>query len=126
MNRHARRLTAALCLCLLLTGVTASAKVRSRTVAFSQDITVGGTLIKSGVYLLSFDDKTNELTIAANKSREVVAKVSARAERRETAPKSTDLQVARQGDAMVLTGVTFSGEKWAINIGSAGRDAAGN
>jgi hypothetical protein len=108
----------ALLLCLLLTGVTASAKVRSRTVAVSQDFSVGGTLVKSGIYLFSFDDKTNELTIAENGKRDVVvARASARAESRPAAASSTDIQLAKQGDAMVLTGVTFAGEKYNISVG---------
>lgn len=116
MKKNAWLITSALLMCLSLAGVTASAKVRSRTVALSQDIAVGGATVKSGIYLFSFDDKSNELTILDNKSRQVIAKVAARTQPRETASKETDLQLAKQGDSMVLTGIAFSGEKWAISV----------
>lgn len=127
MKSSSRLITPALLLCLLLTGVSASAKVRARTVAVSQDIAVGGTLVKSGIYLFSFDDQTKELTIADNSKRDVViAKVAASAEPREVAARDTDLQLSRQGESMVLTGIAFSGEKWTISVGKAGQQAASN
>lgn len=116
MKKNAWLITSALLLCLSLAGVTASAKIKSRTVALGQDIAVGGTSVKSGIYLFSFDDKTNELTISDNKTRQVVAKVAARTQPREKAAKETDLQLSKQGDSMVLTGIAFSGEKWAISV----------
>ena len=86
MKSFSRVSTFALLLCLTLAGVTASAKVKSRTVAVSQEFTVGGTVIKSGIYLFRFDDKTNELTIADNAKRSrIIARVSARASARESA-----------------------------------------
>jgi hypothetical protein len=125
MKSSSRIVTLGLLLCLLLTGVTASAKVRSRTVPVAQDISVGGTVIKSGIYLFSFDDKTNELTIADNSKRDVIiARVSARAEAREAAASANDLQLAKQGDSMVLMGLTFAGEKWSISVGKAGQESA--
>jgi len=126
MKNTSRLVTLALLLCVTLTGVSVSAKIRSRTVAVSQDFAVGTTLVKSGIYLFSFDDKSNELTIADNKTKEVVAKVSAHAEPREAAATETGLQLSKQGDSNVLTGVAFSGEKWNINVGKAGQVAAGN
>ena len=123
MRKNSVLITSALLLCLSLAGVTASAKVKSRTVAITQDFAVAGTVVKSGIYLFSFDDKTNELIIADNKTRQVVAKVAARSEPRETAAPATDLRLAKQGDTMVLTGVAFSGEKWAISVS---QETAGN
>ncbi|HWS56441.1 MAG TPA: hypothetical protein VN228_20045 [Pyrinomonadaceae bacterium] len=123
MKKNSVLITSALLLCISLAGVTASAKVKSRTVAITQDFAVAGTVVKSGIYLFSFDDKTNELTISDNKTRSVVAKVAARTQPRETAAPTTDLQLARQGDSMVLTGVAFSGEKWDISVN---QETAGN
>lgn len=118
MKSFSRISTLAIILCLTLAGVTASAKVKSRTVAVSQEFTVGATVIKPGIYLFRFDDKTNELTIADNARRkEIIARVSARAEERPEAASTTDLQLAKQGDTLVLTGLTFSGEKWNISVG---------
>lgn len=123
MKKNTWLITSALLLCLSLAGVTASAKVKSRTVAITQDFAVAGTVVKTGIYLFSFDDKTNELTIADNKTRAVVAKVAARTQPRETAAPETDLQLAKQGDSMVLTGIAFSGEKWSISVS---QETAGN
>ena len=118
MKSFSRVSSLAVILCLTLAGVTASAKVKSRTVAVSQEFTVGGVVIKSGIYLFRFDDKTNELTVADNAKRNVIiARVSARAEARESAAPATDLQLAKRGDTFVLTGLTFSGEKWNISVG---------
>ncbi|PYS96519.1 MAG: hypothetical protein DMF65_12920, partial [Acidobacteria bacterium] len=63
MKKTSIRIAAALLLCSL-TATAASAKVTSQVVTFKQDIVVGSTSVKSGTYRVSFDDKTNELTVS--------------------------------------------------------------
>ncbi len=123
MKRTLGRISLALSLCLLA-GVGASAKVKNRTVAFAQDFTVAGTPVKGGIYRVSFDDKTGELTFADNKTKAVVAKVAARAESRQRDAMKTDVQLVKHGDSLVLTGIAFSGENRVISIGEATADAA--
>src|SRR5688500_3912056 len=77
MNKNLYRVVIALALCVTF-NLSALANGKTKKVTFSEDVRVGETLIKKGSYKVTFDEQTNILTI--NRDKEVVAKVSARAE----------------------------------------------
>ncbi len=105
MKKFAVRLTIALMVCALASSA-ALAKVKSRTITVGMDFAVGDTLVKKGTYKFSFDDKTNELTIA-DKDKTVVAKVTARLEKRQQAATGMDLVLAQKGDKQSLVSIAF-------------------
>lgn len=47
---------------------------------FYEDVKVGDTLVKKGTYFVTFDEKSNELTI--RKNRKIIASTAARLEER--------------------------------------------
>lgn len=118
MKRTSKRIAVALVLCMMMS-VAALAKVKSQTIAFGQDFTVGGTLIKRGTYRVSFDDVTNELTIADKKTKAVIAKVTARAEARTESSQGNDIKLVKEGDAQVFSSIAFHGDNRIISVGAA-------
>ena len=119
MKKTSIRIAAALLLCSL-TATTASAKVTSQVVTFKQDIVVGGTSVKSGTYRVSFDDKTNELTVSDAKTKTVVAKAAASTGKRQSGGTRLEFMTASQGDAQSLTGIAFAGQKQLITLTGGG------
>ncbi len=106
-----------LCVCA---SVVASAKETSRVITFGQDFVVGETSIKAGTYKITYDDKTNELTFADKKTKEVVAKVKATSEARDGKSALTDLKIVSKGNNSILVAITFAGENQNILIRESG------
>jgi hypothetical protein len=106
MKKSLHRIAISLVLCILL-GSVALAGGKSRHVTFSQDIKVGDTLVKKGTYVVTFDEKTNELTIRDNKKK-IVAKTTGREEKKSTYP-VTFLTVRDKESNVTLSGVQLGG-----------------
>ena len=124
MKKTSIRIAAAFLLCSL-TATAASAKVTSQVVTFRQGVVVGGTSVKSGTYRVSFDDKTNELTVSNAKTKTVVAKAAASAGKRQSPGTRLEFLMASQGDTQSLTGIAFAGQKQLITLkGGGASDAA--
>jgi len=84
MKTVALRISFALILSALMSAVSL-ANVKSKRVTFSEDVKVGGTLIKKGDYQVRFDDQTKEFTILSGKK--VIAKTTARLEEQKSVSK---------------------------------------
>jgi hypothetical protein len=90
-----------------LASITVFPKAKKETVTFPTNIKVNGTVVNKGVYELKFDDKTGELSIVKN--NKVIARATARLEKRERKSQQLVLRSIGSGDDIQLTGVTFSG-----------------
>jgi hypothetical protein len=108
----------ALALCALWVGNT-SAKVKTKKLTFGSDFWVGETLVKSGTYDVSYDDKSGEVSI--NEKKSMIAKTSARAEKREHVRSSWDVALVKKGDGMALVAIAFPDDSRTLVFG----DAAG-
>jgi len=109
-----KKITTSIATALLLALVCvtpAFAKVKSRVITVGQDFAVGGTAVKAGTYRFSFDDQTNELTVADRKTRQVIARAEARSEARTEGPLINNIQLVDSGSSKVLASVAFEGEK---------------
>ena len=109
-----RRITiciAAALLALAATAAPASAKVRSRVLTIGQDFRIAGTTVKAGTYRFSFDDEKNELTVADRKTKEVVARAAARAEKWERGSNSLPLQMTGGSAPLAFEGITFDSKQ---------------
>ena len=106
MNSRVKRLAVVL-LITVMTGVVALAKSQKDTVTLVSDIKVNGTVVKKGTYAVSFDDQTSELSILKN--GKVIAKATARVEKRDKKARSFELRTSGSGDEIELTGVSFGG-----------------
>lgn len=106
MKKSLHRIAISLVLCVLL-GSVALAGGKSRHVTFSQDIKVGDTLVKKGAYVVTFDEKTNELTI--RKNRKVVAKATGRLEELKGASQVNYLTAKDKDSNLMLSGVRMGG-----------------
>jgi hypothetical protein len=89
---------------------TASAKVTSRLITVGQDFRIAGKTVKAGTYRFAFDDEKNELTVADRKTKEVVARAEARAERSQ---KGTFPALLLEGESAPLSfaGLSFDGKQ---------------
>ena len=74
MRTRLQTIAIALVVCALL-GTSALAGAKSRSVNFAEDVTVGDTLVAKGVYEVTYDDKSQELTV--RRGDKVVAKTTA-------------------------------------------------
>lgn len=115
MKKTVTSIALAFILCAM-TGVVAMAKEKSRVVSFGSDFVVGTTEVKAGTYKVSFDDQTNELSILDRKTKSVIAKTTARLEKREGSNNVLDMRWAAKGSSQVLIGITFPGDSQNIVV----------
>lgn len=103
-----------------LAAITAMAgdkgKVEKKTVMFTEDIMVNGTLVKAGEYEIKFDEASGELSIIKN--GKVKAKTSAHYEARTAKAKTTELRTVESGGNVELKGVTFGGSDQDVIVGA--------
>src|SRR5215213_6427604 len=118
MKKFAVSMILALVLCAL-SGGTALAGVKSKTVSIGVDFVVGNTLVKKGTYKLRFDTATNELTIVA-KDKTVVARAVAHLEKRQKSASGTDIVLAQNGDGHALVSIAFQGDSQNIVVDARG------
>ena len=112
--------------CLLVTLASASAfgNTRKSHIAFAADIKVNDTIVKKGMYDAVFDDQSGELSIY--KGTKLIAKTSARLEKRDQKARGTQVQTVLEGVDQKLVSITFSGSLENVVVGQAGMQAGGN
>ena len=115
MKKNLSRIALAFVLCAL-TGVVALAREKSRLVSFGSDFVVGSTQVKAGTYRVSFNSETNELSILDKKTKSVIAKVTARLEKREKSSNIFDMRWATKDNSQILVGITFPGDSQNIVV----------
>src|SRR5215475_7294661 len=103
--------------CLLFTFASATAfgNTRKSTIAFSADTKVNGTLVKKGKYEAVFDDQAGELSIF--KGAKLIAKTSARLEKRDRKARTSEVQTTLEGMDQRLVSITFSGSNENFVVG---------
>jgi hypothetical protein len=106
MKKSLHRIAMSLVLCTLF-GSAALAGGKSKNVTFNQDIKVGDTLVKKGTYVVTFDEKTNELTIRSN--NKIVAKTTGRIEEHKSANAVAYLTAKDKESNLMLSGVKMGG-----------------
>ncbi|HEV2880943.1 MAG TPA: hypothetical protein VGX24_06520 [Pyrinomonadaceae bacterium] len=106
MKKSLHRVAISLVLCTLL-GSAALAGGKSKQVTFTQDIKVGDTLVKKGDYVVTFDEKTNELTV--RRGSKVVAKAAGRLEEQKSAYPVNYLTAKDKESNLTLSGVQLGG-----------------
>lgn len=93
-------------------------KVEKKTITFTDDVMVNGTLVKAGDYEVQFDESSNELSIVKN--GKVLAKTPAHVEARSDKAKNTALRTVEKGGNAELIGVTFGGSARDVMVGATG------
>jgi hypothetical protein len=112
--------------CLLVTfaGATVFGNTRKSDISFSADTKVNGTIVKKGKYKAVFDDQSSELSIF--KGAKLIAKTSARLEKRDQKARGTRVQTIVEGMDQKLVSITFNGSREDLVVGQAGMQAGGN
>ncbi|HEY0546126.1 MAG TPA: hypothetical protein VGC91_12170 [Pyrinomonadaceae bacterium] len=123
MKKNLTRIVLAFMLCAM-TGVVAFAKEKSRVVSFGTDFVVGSTQVKAGTYRVSFDDQTNQLSILDRKTKAVIAKATARLEKRDGSSRAIDMRWATKNNMQVLIGLSFPGDSQNIVVSDTGTQVA--
>jgi hypothetical protein len=106
MKKSLHRIAMSLVLCTLL-GSVALAGGKSKNVTFSQDIKVGDTLVKKGTYIVTFDEKSGELTVRSGKK--IVAKTTGRLEEAKVNYPMTYQTAKDKESNTMLSGVLMGG-----------------
>ena len=99
-----------------LASVVVFAKTKKEKVTFSTDIKVNGTLVSKGVYDLSYDDASGELTIA--KGSKVIARATTTIEKRDRKATQLEVRSSGSGDSKQLTRITFDGADHNVVVGN--------
>jgi hypothetical protein len=120
MKRFIKSFVCALALALVGSlGVTAKDKTKKKTVEFTQDVTVNGTVLKAGVYDVKFNEETGELSVIKN--GKVKATTTAHLEARSSEAKDTAVIIANSGGATAeFRGITFGGSNQNVIVGGSG------
>ena len=85
---------------------------------------MNGTLVKKGKYEAVFDEQSGELSIF--KGGKLIAKTSAKLEKRDQKARTTEVQTILEGMDQKLVSVTFSGSHENLIVGQPGMQAGGN
>jgi len=107
-----------------LASVAGFAKEKKQTLTLTNDVKINGTEVKKGEYELVFNEQTGELSIMKGKT--LVAKTSARLEKRDKKAKSTEVRSSGTGDDASLLSVTFGGSDQSIVLTGNTGSATGN
>jgi hypothetical protein len=108
MRRITTCIAAALLICAA-SAATASAKVRSRVITVGQNFQIAGKIVSAGTYRFSFDDEKNELTVADRKTKEVLARAEARAEKWKKGVYPL-LVLEGESSPLAFSGLSFDGK----------------
>lgn len=111
------------CLLVTLASATAFGNTRKSDIAFSDDTKVNGTLVKKGNYEAVYDDQSGELSIF--KGAKLIARTSARLEKRDQKARGTEVQTTLEGMDQKLVSITFSGSHESLVVGQASMQAGG-
>src|SRR5215468_8663129 len=120
MKRFITGFVCALAITLLASfGVAAKDKTKKKTVEFTQDVTVNGTVLKAGTYEVKFNEETGELSVI--KDGKVKATTTAHLEARSNEAKDTAVIIANTGGAVAeFRGITFGGSTQNVIVGGSG------
>jgi len=112
--------------CLVVTSVCTSAfaNTTKSTIAFATDTKVNDTIVKKGQYEVVFDDQSGELSIF--KGAKLIAKTSARLEKRDRKARGTEVQTVLDGMDQKLVSISFTGSYDNVVVHQAGMQTGGN
>ncbi len=124
MKRFIQTFACALAIALIASlGVAAKDKTKKKTVEFTQDVTVNGTVLKAGTYDVKFNEETGELSII--KDGKVKATTTAHLEARSNEAKDTAVILANTGGAVAeFKGITFGGSNQNVVVGGSGASSS--
>ena len=114
----------AVVLLVTLASVVSFAKEKKQSVTLPSNVKINGTEVKQGDYDLVFDAQTGELSIM--KGKKIVAKTTARLEKRDAKAKSTEVRSTAVGDSAELTSITFRGQDESIVLTGNSGSTTGN
>ena len=110
-------------LLLSLAGATVFGNTRKSNIVLSADTRVNGTLVKKGNYEVVYDDQSGDLSIF--KGEKLIAKTTARTEKRNQKARDTEVQTILEGTDQKLVSITFRGSYENVVVGQAGMQAGG-
>jgi uncharacterized protein YxeA len=111
-------------LLVTLAGTAAFAKTKMGRVSFTSAITVNGTLVKKGDYDVTFDEMTGEVSF--EKNGKVVAKTSARLEKRSRKAAGIEFETKQAEMGIDLVALTFGGSDQKVVLTQMGMQAGRN
>lgn len=98
----------------MLMVISVWAEGKGKNLTLLNDITVNGTLVKQGNYVITFDKETNEMAIWKGKNK--VAQAPAHIESLSQRATNTQVKVSNQNNVKVLRSVTLVGETEVIVV----------
>ena len=99
-------------------------KVTTKSVTFTEDVMVNGTLVKAGDYQVKFNEQTGELAIIKN--GKVKAKTTAHIQARSEKARNSSVRTLDKGSVAELIGFTFGGSTQDVVVGTSGGTVTGN
>lgn len=90
-------------------------RTETKTVTFTEDVNVNGTVLKAGEYQVKFDESAGELSILKN--GKVKVKTTAHLEARNAKAGRTALRTRDQNGTVEFVGITFNGWNQDVVVG---------
>lgn len=102
----------------LLSSMTVFGKDKSEYITLPQDMVINGAVVKKGEYKLKFDEKSGELLLM--KGGKVVAKTTAKLEKRDEKARTTEFNTTSNGSQSELRAISFRGDNDKIVLSQSG------
>lgn len=123
MRKFAVSITAAVLLCMSLVGTAlANEKPLKKTLTLNEDVMVNDTLIKKGEYRVTFNPKTEEVTLSRDGETVFTGKATVEMRTQKARYNSASYKTTDKGK--VLDGFTFAGDQRAILLSESTNNAA--
>ncbi len=124
MRKFVVSISAALLLCLSLIGTAlANEKNLKKTLTLNEDVMINNTLVKKGEYRVTFDAKTEEVTLS--RDGDVVFTGKAMVEMRAEKARYNSASFRSTEKGKLLNGFTFAGDRRAIVLTETASSSAG-
>jgi hypothetical protein len=122
MTRNAVRF--ALLVLALAVSISAFAKSKSESVSLFQDVTVNGTTVAAGDYVVKYDIEGNNAQVKFTKNGKEIASANGQVKTLTQKPARNQVVLSTAGDTRTISEIDFGGKDTAITFQGAG-EAAG-
>jgi hypothetical protein len=121
MTRNAVRF--ALLVLALTVSITAFARSKSENISLFQDVTVNGTTVPAGDYVVKYDIEGSNAQVKFTKNGKEIASANGQVKTLTKKPDRNQVQLSSAGDTHTISEIDFGGKDTAITFEGAGAAA---
>jgi hypothetical protein len=107
----------------LTVSIGAFAKSKSESISLFQDVTVNGTNVPAGDYVVKYDIEGNNAQVKFTKNGKEIASANGQVKTLTKKPDRNQVQLSTAGDTRTISEIDFGGKDTAITFEGAGSTA---